>query len=64
VIEPFLDAAGRVLAPDGRVLLLVSSLTGFADVVEYAVARGFDAETVREASYPYETLSVLRLDPR
>ena len=64
VIEPFLDAAGRVLAPDGRVLLLVSSLTGFADVVEYAVARGFDAETVQEASYPYETLSVLRLDPR
>ncbi|MEZ3114890.1 HemK2/MTQ2 family protein methyltransferase [Halobaculum sp. MBLA0147] len=61
VIEPFLDAAGRVLAPDGQVLLLVSSLTGFADVVEYAVARGFDAETVAEESYPYESLSVLRL---
>lgn len=61
VIEPFLDAAPRVLAPDGIVLLLVSSLAGFADVVGYAVDCGFDAETVREESYPYETLSVVRL---
>jgi len=61
VIEPFLDAAPRVLAPDGVVLLLVSSLAGFADVVAYAVDCGFDAETVREESYPYETLSVVRL---
>ncbi len=61
VIEPFLDAAPRVLAPDGVVLLLVSSLAGFADVVGYAVDCGFDAETVREESYPYETLSVVRL---
>lgn len=63
LIDPFLDDAGRVLRPGGRVLLLVSSLTGFADVVEYAVSRGFDAETVAEESYPYETLSVLSLTP-
>ncbi|WP_435063875.1 HemK2/MTQ2 family protein methyltransferase [Halobaculum sp. EA56] len=64
LIEPFLDDLPRVLAPDGVALLLVSSLTGFADVVEYAVARGLDAETVREESYPFETLSVLALRPR
>lgn len=62
VIEPFLRDAPRVLAADGRALLLVSSLTGFADVVEHAVDCGFDAETVVEESYPYETLSVLLLE--
>jgi release factor glutamine methyltransferase len=61
VIEPFLDSVARVLTESGVVLLLVSSLTGFADVVEYAVESGFAAETVVEESYPYETLSVLKL---
>ncbi|WP_049947935.1 HemK2/MTQ2 family protein methyltransferase [Candidatus Halobonum tyrrellensis] len=64
LIEPFLDDAARPLRPDGLVLLLVSSLTGFPEVVEYAVSQGFDAETVAEESYPYETLSVLALTPR
>ena len=64
LIEPFLDDLPRVLAPDGVALLLVSSLTGFADVVEYAVDRGFDAETVAEESYPFETLSILALRHR
>ncbi|WP_313690794.1 HemK2/MTQ2 family protein methyltransferase [Halorarum halobium] len=64
LIEPFLDDVARVLAPSGTVLLLVSSLAGFADVVAYAVERGFDAETVLEESFPYETLSVLALEER
>ncbi|GAA0257849.1 HemK2/MTQ2 family protein methyltransferase [Halobaculum roseum] len=64
LIEPFLDDLPRALAPDGVALLLVSSLTGFADVVEYAVDRGFDAETVAEESYPFETLSILALRHR
>jgi len=33
LIEPFLDDVGRVLAPDGVVLLLVSSLTGYDEVL-------------------------------
>lgn len=61
VVEPFLDAVGRVLASDGFVLLLVSTLTGVEEVVEYAGGRGFSAAAVREESYSFETLSVLKL---
>jgi release factor glutamine methyltransferase len=62
VIDPFLDTVGRVLRPDGRVLLLVSSLTGFEAVVARAEANGFAVSTVRQESYPFEVLSILRLD--
>ena len=61
LIEPFLADADRVLRSGGRVLLLVSSLTGFEDVLALARGAGFDAETVREESFPFETLSVLKL---
>jgi release factor glutamine methyltransferase len=61
VIEPFLDGVGRVLAPDGVVLLLVSSLTGFENVIERAEERGFETRTVSEESFPFETLTVLKL---
>jgi len=63
VIEPFLDSVGRVLTPGGFVLLLVSSLTGFDAVLDRAADAGFDAERVREESYPFEVLTILRLDP-
>jgi release factor glutamine methyltransferase len=62
VLDPFLDAVGRVLRPGGQVLLLVSSLAGFEATVDRAERRGFTASTVREESYPFETLSVLRLE--
>jgi release factor glutamine methyltransferase len=61
VVDPFLDAVGRVLAPDGVVCLLVSTLTGFDEVTSRAEDRGFSAETIVEESYPFETLSVLAL---
>ncbi len=61
LVEPFLADADRVLRADGRVLLLVSSLTGFEDVLALVRDAGFDAETVREESFPFETLSVLKL---
>jgi release factor glutamine methyltransferase len=61
VIEPFLDTVGRVLAPGGRVLLLVSSLAGYDAVVDYARERGFEAAKTVEESYPFETLTVVRL---
>jgi release factor glutamine methyltransferase len=61
VIEPFLDSVGRVLAPDGAVYLLVSSLTGVEDVVELAAAEGFSAVALQDESFPFETLTVLKL---
>ena len=61
VIDPFLDSVGRVLTPDGYVLLLVSTLTGVEEVVERAGERGFSSVVVDETSFPYETLVVLKL---
>ena len=61
VVEAFLDSLGRVLAPEGFALVLVSTLTGVEAVVEYAGERGFSAAAVREASFPFETLTVLKL---
>ncbi|MFB6079459.1 MAG: HemK2/MTQ2 family protein methyltransferase [Haloferacaceae archaeon] len=61
VVDPFLDDVGRVLAPGGRVLLLVSTLTGLDAVTARAERNGFEVRPVREESYPFETLSVLSL---
>jgi len=61
VVDPFLDSVGRVLAPDGVVLLLVSSLTGVDAVTTRADERGFSAAAVHEESFPFETLTVLKL---
>lgn len=61
LIEPFLDDVGRVLAPGGVVLLLVSSLTGYDEVLDLAEDAGFAAEPVVEESFPFETLTVLAL---
>jgi release factor glutamine methyltransferase len=61
VVEPFLDDVGRVLAPGGRALLLVSTLTGLDAVQDRAAANGLTAGVVREESYPYERLVVLCL---
>lgn len=61
VIDPFLERVGRVLAPEGYVLLLVSSLTGVDEVVETASDSGFSAVALRDESYPFESLTVLKL---
>ena len=62
LIDPFLDSVGRVLTPEGFALLLVSSLAGYDEVVARAEENGFAVSTVREESYPFESLSILRLD--
>ena len=61
VIEDFLADLPRVLAPDGYALLLVSTLTDVAAVVELADEAGFASVAVRETSFPFETLTVLKL---
>jgi release factor glutamine methyltransferase len=61
VIEPLLADVGRVLAPAGRAFLLVSSLTGYDTVLDLAADAGLDAESLRDESFPFETLSVVAL---
>ena len=62
LIEPFLAGVGRVLSPGGTVLLLVSSLTGYDEVLALAEDAGFTHAVVVEESFPFETLTVLRLE--
>jgi len=61
LIEPFLSDLDRVLSTGGQALLLVSSLTGYDEVTDLIRLAGFTFEEVRQESYPFETLSVLRL---
>ena len=61
VVEPFLAEVGRVLAEGGVVYLLVSSLAGVDEVVEAAATEGFSAVALRDESFPFETLTVLKL---
>jgi release factor glutamine methyltransferase len=61
IIDPFLDSVGRVLAPGGRVFLLVSSLSGVEEVTGRAAENGFSAAVRAEESFPFETLTVLEL---
>jgi release factor glutamine methyltransferase len=63
VVDPFVESVARVLAPDGYALVLVSSLTGVDEVVALAGECGFSAVALREESYPFETLTVLKLLP-
>lgn len=60
VIARFAREAGRVLAPGGRVLLLISELTGEREVVRLLADAGFDAGVVRRAVTEGEELLVLR----
>jgi release factor glutamine methyltransferase len=60
-VDRFLgDLAGH-LWPGGRALLLISSLTGLAEVRETAEAAGLNAEVVADEGCFFERLYVLRL---
>jgi len=60
VIERFIADAGRVLSPFGRILLLVSSLTGVDEVREVFARAGFVSFIVDEEKVEDEFLYVLR----
>lgn len=60
VIAGFLAGVGPVLAPGGRVLLLVSSLTGCPEVCRLIRQHGFNPEVISEERVEGETLLVLR----
>lgn len=61
VIRPFLADLGRVLAPEGRGYLLVSSLTDIDAVAELADDAGFRTAEIDEEPFPFERLVVLEI---
>src|SRR5208337_5278619 len=56
VIGRFADAVLEVLAPSGRILLLISSLTGLGEVRDLFSRRGFTAEVARQQTVEDEEL--------
>jgi release factor glutamine methyltransferase len=61
VIGRFADAVSGVLAPKGRILLLVSSLTGLSEVQALFTGRGYTADVARQQTVEDEELYVLRI---
>ena len=61
VIERFAAEAGRVLAPGGRILLLISSLTGLSEVSDLFTRHGYSVEIVAQQVVEDEVLYVLRM---
>jgi release factor glutamine methyltransferase len=59
--ERFLDDVGRVLDPEGRVLMVASSLSG---VEEFENRDDYRVERVASERYFFEDIVVLRLTPR
>jgi release factor glutamine methyltransferase len=61
VIERFASEVGRVLAPGGRILLLISSLTGFTEVSDLFSQYGFAVVVATRQEIEDEVLYVLRI---
>jgi release factor glutamine methyltransferase len=60
VIARFLENIGSILPPCGRVLTVISSLTGIDEVVGMYRQHGFTVEKVSEEKVPFEKLVVLK----
>jgi release factor glutamine methyltransferase len=60
VIARFLSGVGRVLAPGGRGLLLISSLTGLPEVSILVRQAGFTPEVFMKEQVEGEMLMVIR----
>lgn len=62
-VNRLFDDVGRVLRPDGRLLLLVSSLMDVARVRERAKQAGLHGTEIdRDESFPFEVLLVLEFE--
>jgi len=60
-VDRFIEDLAEHLRPGGRALLLISSLTGLAEVRRTAEAAGLNAEVVADEGCFFERLYVLRL---
>jgi release factor glutamine methyltransferase len=63
-IKRFLDELEGHLAPGGRALLLISSLTGLREIEDMAAAAGWRFTWVASEKHFFEELRVLRLHKR
>ncbi len=61
VIERFAAEAGRVLAPGGRILLLISSLTGLSEISALFSGHGYSSKVVMQQVIEDELLYVLKI---
>jgi release factor glutamine methyltransferase len=61
VIGRFAASVGDILAPGGRILLLVSALTGLSEVRALFAGLGYFSEEVRQQTVEGEDLFVLRI---
>ncbi|MDO9549829.1 MAG: class I SAM-dependent methyltransferase [Methanoregula sp.] len=61
VIERFAGDVGRVLAPHGRILLLISSLTGLTEVSDLFSGYGYFPEIIMQKEIEDELLYVLKI---
>lgn len=61
IIERFIGEAGRVLAPGGRILLLVSSLTGLPEVLKFCSGYNYSPHVILQDTVEGEVLYVLRI---
>jgi release factor glutamine methyltransferase len=59
VIYRFLEEAGRCLAGKGKLLLLVSSLSGIEEVKSKMKALGYTVEIKSQERFMFETLAVI-----
>ncbi|OPX65567.1 MULTISPECIES: HemK2/MTQ2 family protein methyltransferase [unclassified Methanoregula] len=62
VIERFAGDVGRVLAPGGRILLLISSLTGLAEVRDLFSRTGYAVSIMLQQPVEDEVLYVLKIN--
>jgi release factor glutamine methyltransferase len=63
-IARFLEHIDTILPPCGRVLTVISSLTGVEEVKEMYSRHGFSVKTVSTMKVPFETLVVLKCTRR
>lgn len=59
VIFRFLEDAGRCLVNGGKILMLISSLTGIDEIRSKMISLGYSVEDNRHEKYFYEQLIVL-----
>ncbi len=59
-IARFLDVVDGILAPGGRILTVISTLTGVEEVKKMFAGRGFNAREAASEKIPFEKLIVLK----